>query len=79
MWRRPPCPVIARHLASTAYRDYNDGSQDNQAFNVYLYTFKLRLLKPIKSITLPDNRNVLLLSITMAPPSLVELEPLVCK
>ncbi len=63
----------------TAYRNYNDGSQDKQAFNVYLYTLKLRPLKLVKSITLPDNRNVVLLGITLAPPSLVDLEPLVCR
>ena len=63
----------------TAYRNYNDGTQDQQAFNVYLYTLKLRPLKLVKSITLPNNRNVVLLGITLAPPSLVELEPIVCK
>jgi hypothetical protein len=62
----------------TAYRDFNDGSQDSQSFNVYLYTLKLQPLKLVKSITLPSNRNVVLLSITMAPLSLVDVEPLVC-
>ncbi len=62
----------------TAYRDYNDGSQDSQAFNVYLYTLPLQRFKPVKSITLPDNRNVVLLGITLDLPSVFELEPLVC-
>ncbi len=62
----------------TAYRDNNDGSKDSQAFNVYLYTLKLHPLKLVKSITLPNNRNVVLLGITLAPPSVVDLEPLVC-
>jgi Pro-kumamolisin, activation domain len=62
----------------TAYRDFNDGSQDSQFFNVYLYTLKLHPLKLVKSITLPSNRNVVLLSITMASPFVVDLEPLVC-
>ena len=61
-----------------AYRDFNDGSQDSQSFNVYLYTLKLHPLKLVKSIMLPSNRNVVLLSITMAPLSVVDLEPLVC-
>ena len=63
---------------TTAYRDYNDGSQDQQAFNVYLYTYKLNLPKRVKSITLPNNRDVLILSMTLAPPSVVDLEPVVC-
>ncbi|WP_263384175.1 S53 family serine peptidase [Granulicella arctica] len=62
----------------TAYRNNNDGTEDQQAFNVYLYSLKLNPLKLVKSITLPDNRNVVLTSITLAPPSLVDLEPLVC-
>jgi len=62
----------------TAYRDYNDGSQDSQAFNVYLYTLPLQRFKPVKSVTLPDNRNVVLLGITLALPSTFDLEPLVC-
>ena len=63
---------------TTAYRDNNDGTQDDQAFNVYLYTVKLNPLKLGKSITLPNNRDVLVLSMTLDAPSVVELEPLVC-
>ena len=62
----------------TAYRDYNDGSQDQQAFNVYLYTLKVKEHKRLKSVTLPDNRNVVFLSITEVPTSVVELEETVC-
>ncbi len=62
----------------TAYRDSNDGTHGSQSFNVYLYTLKLQPFKLVKSITLPDNRDVVLLSITLAPPSVVDLEPVVC-
>ncbi len=62
----------------TAYRDYNDGSQDKQAFNVHLYTLPVPFGKQLKSITLPSNRNVLLLGITLAPYSLIDLETFVC-
>jgi hypothetical protein len=62
----------------TAYRDYNDGSRDSQAFNVYLYDLKLRPFKPVESITLPDNRNVVFLSSTLAPLSLIDLEQPIC-
>ena len=36
------------------------------------------LTKFVKSITLPNNRDVLFLSITLAPPSIVELESILC-
>ena len=62
----------------TAHRDYNDGSQDPQAFNVYLYTLKLHGVKEVKSLTLPNNRNVVFLAATLAPKSPVRLLPEVC-
>lgn len=62
----------------TAYRDNNDGTQDAQTFNVYLYTLKVNPLKLVKSITLPNNRNVVFLSMSLEAPSLVDLEPLLC-
>ncbi len=63
----------------TAYRDYNDGSEDAQAFNVYQYTLPLPFSKPVASITLPDNRNVVLLGITLDSPSIFDLEPVICR
>ena len=62
----------------TPYRDYNDGSIDQQAFNVYLYTLPVPFGKQLQSLTLPTNRNVLLLGITLAPYSLVDLETFLC-
>ncbi len=62
----------------TAYRDYNDGSQDQQAFNVYLYTLKLHPHKRVVSLKLPDNRDVVLLSATLAPKSPVQELPAIC-
>lgn len=50
----------------TAYRDYNDGTQDQQAFNVYLYTLPLQPGKTVKSLTLPSNRYVLVLAATLS-------------
>ncbi len=62
----------------TAYRDNNVGANGGASFKLYLYTLKLHPFKLVKSITLPNNRNVVLLSITLAPPSVVDLEPVVC-
>jgi hypothetical protein len=63
----------------TAYRDLNDGSQNAQAFNIYVYDLKLNPFKRVKSITLPNNRDVTLLSISLDPPSLIDLESPICK
>ena len=62
----------------TAYRDYNDGSQDQQAFNVYLYTLPLETSKTVKSLTLPNNRYVLVLAATLAPASPAAQQPKSC-
>jgi hypothetical protein len=77
-WSSPSGYVNESLAIKTAYRDYNDGSRDSQAFNVYLYDLKLRPFKPVKSITLPDNRNVVFLSSTLDPPSLIDLEQPIC-
>jgi hypothetical protein len=62
----------------TAYRDYNDGSQDAQAFNIYMYDLKLNPLKRVKSVTLPNNRYVTLLSVSLDSPSLIDFESPIC-
>lgn len=48
------------------YRDFNDGSQDDQNFNVYEYSFPLDSRKSVKSVQLPQNRYVLALAITVS-------------
>ena len=50
----------------TAYRDFNDGSQDQQTFYLYEYDFPINVSKNIKSISLPDNRFVIATSITLS-------------
>ncbi len=60
------------------YRNGSDGAPAGGPLSLYLYTFGLQPLKPIKSITLPNNRDVVLFSITLAPPSLVDLETYLC-
>ena len=48
-----------------AYRDFNDGSQDDQNFNLYEYMFILDGSKTVESIELPQNRDVVVLGITL--------------
>jgi hypothetical protein len=49
----------------TPYRDFNDGSQDNQNFNLYEYILPLSSSKIVESVELPQNRNVVVLGITL--------------
>jgi ABC-type transport system involved in multi-copper enzyme maturation permease subunit len=51
------------------YRDSHDGTQDNQASQVYGYAFALDRAKTVQSLTLPDNRNVIVLAATLSTQS----------
>lgn len=48
-----------------SYRNFNDGSQDNQKFNLYRYSLPINSAKVVKSIELPANRYVLTLAISL--------------
>jgi len=52
---------------SMAHRDNSDGSTDNRTFDLYSYAFSLNGAKTVSSITLPANRNVVVLAITLIP------------
>ena len=43
------------------------GIRDNRAFNLYGYKLALNGAKTVKSITLPNTRNVTVLAITLSP------------
>jgi hypothetical protein len=53
------------------YRDVCNGTQDNRTFNLYGYDFLLDSAKSIESVTLPDNRDLVVLAVTLtgAPPA----------
>ncbi len=51
----------------TAYRDGANGTPQNTPFNVYLYTYPLSLSKQVRSLTLPNNRNVVFLGLNLTP------------
>lgn len=54
-------------VADTAYRDTGGGTKDlNTAVNMYGYSFTLNQTKTVRSITLPNNGNVLLFAMTLA-------------
>jgi subtilase family serine protease len=48
------------------YRDISTGITDGEVFYLYSYSFALNSAKTVRSITLPQNRNVVVLAITLA-------------
>ena len=49
-----------------SYRDLYDGTKDSRTFDVYGYSFSLDATKTVSSITLPNDANVKLLSVTLS-------------
>jgi hypothetical protein len=49
------------------YRDIFDGSQDDRTFNLYAYRFRLDPAKKVKSFTMTNNRDVIVLAATLLP------------
>ncbi len=49
------------------YRD-SAGGPDNRAFYLYAYSFPLNINKIVQSVTLPSNRDVIVLAATLAGP-----------
>jgi hypothetical protein len=52
-----------------AYRDYENGSEDQRTFNLYAYRFVLNSAKVVQSITLPNDADVVVLAATLLPVS----------
>ncbi len=52
---------------SMPYRIAADGSKDSRTFYAYAYTFNLDANKAVRSISVPSNRDVLVLAITLEP------------
>jgi hypothetical protein len=50
---------------SLPYRDNGAGQRDNRTFSLYEYMFPLIAGKTVASITLPNNRNVVVLAIIL--------------
>jgi alpha-mannosidase len=66
---------IPRHFdgesvaVSMPYRLAGDGNNDDRPFNIYVYSFSLESGKQVRSISLPNNRNVLVFAMTLVPPA----------
>ncbi len=48
-----------------SYRDNSTGTIDTRLLYLYGYSFSLNVAKTVSSITLPANRNVVLMAITL--------------
>lgn len=49
------------------YRNVYSGARDGRTFHVYSYNFAVNKWKTLKSITLPNNRNVVVLAVSVTP------------
>ena len=49
------------------YRIYANGTIDNEPFYLYGYSFALNSAKIVKSLTLPSNRNIVVLAVDVVP------------
>ena len=66
-WYTPQKFPREYEAVAMAYRNYEDGTKDNRTFNLYAYLFALNSTKTVKSITLPTNVDVMVLSATLLP------------
>ena len=68
-WFAPANHAGESIVSSMAYRINPDGTADNRTFNLYGYSFALNGAKTVKSLTLPTNRNIVVLAIDLVPTS----------
>jgi hypothetical protein len=54
-------------VSSMAYRVTASGGTDKRTFNLYGYSFALNSAKTIQSLTLPANRDVVVLAVDLLP------------
>ena len=50
-----------------AYRNFDNGTKDKRTFNLYSYRFALNKNKMVRSMTVPNNPNVIVLAATVVP------------
>ncbi len=65
-WYKPQSYAGESEAVTMAYRLISTGATDNRTFYLYGYSFAINSAKTVKSITLPNNRNVVVLAVTLA-------------
>ena len=68
-WATPQSYSGESTALTMPYRLTSNGSQQNQAFSLYSYSFALNSSKTVKSFTLPNSRNVTVLAVSLLPSS----------
>ena len=53
--------------AAMSYRNLSNGTKDQRTFNLYAYQFPLNAAKTVKTVTLPNNKDVVVLAATLSP------------
>jgi F5/8 type C domain len=66
-WYTPQNYAGESEALTMAYRDMSNGTEDHRTFYLYGYSFALNNAKTATSITLPNNGNVVVLGISVAP------------
>ena len=66
-WFTPQNYAGESNAVTMPYRDTASGGRDSRTFHVYAYSFTVDTAKHVKSITLPNNRNVEILAIDVTP------------
>jgi hypothetical protein len=64
-WFTPQSYAGESKAMSMAYRDTSTGLRDNRTFLLYGYSLTLNASKKVSSITLPNNRNVVVVAMTL--------------
>jgi hypothetical protein len=64
-WYTPQTYSGESEAMTTNYRDNSTGTTDGRVFYLYGYSFNLNSAKIVRSIALPQNRNVVVLAITL--------------
>lgn len=68
-WFSPQSYTGESKAVTMAYRDTSSGGTDNRTFYLYGYAFPIDSTKTVKSVALPNNRNVAVLSYALSNPT----------
>jgi len=66
-WATPQNFAGESKALAMGYRDQANGAKDNRTFNLYAYSFTLNSASTVSSVTLPNNKDVVVLAITLLP------------
>jgi hypothetical protein len=75
-WHTPQQYAGESIVSSMPYRITASGGIDSRGFDLYGYAFSLNATKGVKSLTLPNNRNVIVLAIALTTAASPSCDPL---